>query len=123
MPASEILFEDFAVAAGWVFSWVSIVTLHPATVFWRAAFPVFPLVLFFSKPPSSAAPWPCQSLCCATELAASPPCYSLVSRRVDKPSTDKPSLDKPSLDKLSLDKPSRCAISYSEAGSQGTIYL
>ena len=58
VPAFEILFEDFTVAVGWFFSWVSIVTLHPATVFWRAAFPVFPLVLFFSKPLSFAAPWP-----------------------------------------------------------------
>lgn len=47
MLAFQILFEDFTVAVGWFFSWVSIVTLHPAMVLWKAAFPVFLLLLFF----------------------------------------------------------------------------
>lgn len=58
VAAFKILFEDFTVVVGWFCSRVSIVTLHPAMVFWRAAFPVFLLVLFFSKPPSSATPQP-----------------------------------------------------------------
>lgn len=57
VPAFEILFEDFC-WVGWVFFflWVSIVTLHPATVFWRAAFPVLLvglLVVFFFPNPFS----------------------------------------------------------------------
>lgn len=55
VPAFEILFEDFC-CVGWFFFflWVSIVTLHPATVFWRAAFPVLLVGLlvgfFFPNP-------------------------------------------------------------------------
>lgn len=117
VPAFEILLEDFTVVVGWIFPWVSIVTLHPATVFWRAAFPVFLLDFFFSQisffwllpgldDPRAMALRPHGFLDSLSPICECEGGQTILGSAT-KASTDKTSPDKSSMDNPPMDNPPR----------------